>query len=73
MPEQNKLYDFIPGAWLKGRPPGLFYLHKKEMKILASLRIDIGGGGVRAKMNLDTLYDLGLYRGLNFIREEIVL
>jgi len=37
MPEQNKLYDFIPGAWLKGRPPGLFYLHKKEMKILASL------------------------------------
>lgn len=57
---------------MKGRPPGLFYLHKKEMKILASLRIDIGGG-VRAKMNLDTLYDLGLYRGLNFIMEEIVL
>lgn len=62
----------FPGAWLKGRPPGLFYLHKKEMKILASLRIDIGGG-VIAKMNLDTLYDLGLYRGLNFIMEEIVL
>lgn len=72
MPEQNKLCDFFPGAWLKGRPPGLFYLHKKEMKILASLRIDIGGG-VRAKMNLDALYDLGLYRGLNFIMEEIVL
>ena len=41
------------------------------MKILASLRIDIGG--VRAKIHLDTLYDLGLYRGLNFIMEEIVL
>lgn len=61
----------FPGVWLKGRPPGLFYLHKKEMKILASLRIDIGGE--RAKMNLDALYDLGLYRGLNFIMEEIVL
>ena len=42
------------------------------MKILASLRIDIGGG-VRAKMNPDALYDLGLYRSLNFIMEEIVL
>lgn len=62
----------FPGAWLKGRPPGLFYLHKKEIKILADMRIDMGGGG-SAKMSIGALYDLGLYRDLNFIMEEIVL
>lgn len=57
---------------MKGRPPGLFYLHKKEIKILAGMRIDMGGG-VKSKINPGTLYDLGLYRDLNFIMEEIVL
>ena len=42
------------------------------MKILADMRIDMGGGE-RAKMNIGALYDLGLYRDLNFIMEEIVL